>query len=66
MKVLDLFCGAGGCSVGYHRAWPDAGEFDVRCAAMGIDWMTNAELTQAIPPAYCQWIGEQLVVERAS
>jgi len=24
MRVLDLFCGAGGASMGYHRAWPDA------------------------------------------
>lgn len=23
-RVLDLFCGAGGAGVGYHRAWPDA------------------------------------------
>lgn len=23
-RVLDLFCGAGGASMGYHRAWPDA------------------------------------------
>lgn len=22
--VLDLYCGAGGASMGYHRAWPDA------------------------------------------
>jgi DNA (cytosine-5)-methyltransferase 1 len=29
--------------------------------AMGIDWMTRTELTQAIPPAYTQWIGEQLL-----
>jgi len=29
--------------------------------AMGIDWMTHAELTQAIPPAYTQFIGEQLL-----
>lgn len=28
--------------------------------AMGIDWMTVAELCQAIPPAYTQFIGEQL------
>jgi DNA (cytosine-5)-methyltransferase 1 len=24
MKVLDLFCGAGGSAMGLHRAWPDA------------------------------------------
>lgn len=28
-------------------------------AAMAIDWMTNAELSQAIPPAYTRFIGEQ-------
>ena len=24
VKVLDLFCGAGGAAMGLHRAWPDA------------------------------------------
>jgi DNA (cytosine-5)-methyltransferase 1 len=32
-----------------------------RFAAMGIDWMTNAELQQAIPPAFTEFIGKQLV-----
>jgi DNA (cytosine-5)-methyltransferase 1 len=30
-------------------------------AIMGIDWMTTAEIAQAIPPAYTQHIGEQLL-----
>lgn len=35
-----------------------------RCAAaMGIDWMTKAELAQSIPPAYTEWIGARLLGE---
>lgn len=29
--------------------------------AMGIDWMTRAELSEAIPPAYTQFIGDRLI-----
>lgn len=29
--------------------------------AMDIDWMTRAELAQAIPPAYTEWIGRELI-----
>lgn len=32
-----------------------------RREAMGIDWMTGTELSQAIPPAYTRWIGEHLI-----
>ena len=28
---------------------------------MGINWMTRAELTQAIPPAYTEYIGKYLM-----
>jgi len=35
--------------------------FDLWCAAMGIDWMDKRELTQAIPPAYTEFLGRQLL-----
>jgi DNA (cytosine-5)-methyltransferase 1 len=36
---------------------------------MGIDWMTRRELSEAIPPAYTEWLGTALlahVQERAA
>jgi DNA (cytosine-5)-methyltransferase 1 len=41
-----------GNAAGKHE-WP---------AAMGIDWMTNDELREAVPPAYTEHIGAQLMV----
>lgn len=29
--------------------------------AMGIDWMSRYGLSQAVPPAYTKWIGEQIL-----
>jgi DNA (cytosine-5)-methyltransferase 1 len=40
-----------------------AGDGADRKRAMGIDWMTNGELTQAIPPAYTEHIGYYLLRE---
>lgn len=30
--------------------------------AMGIEWMTREYLSQAIPPAYTKWLGEQMLL----
>lgn len=47
--------------VGVHGHLNYAGEFPLRCAAMGIDWMTNDELVESIPPAYTEHIGSALM-----
>lgn len=36
---------------------------DVQQRAMGIDWMTREELSEAIPPAYTEDIGLQLLAD---
>ena len=47
--------------VGVHGNINYAGEWPLRCEAMGIDWMENKELVKAIPPAYTEWIGKQVI-----
>lgn len=47
--------------VGVHGHLNYAGERELRQRAMGIDWMTDHELAEAIPPAYTEWIGTQLL-----
>ena len=38
-----------------------AATLETACKAMGIDWMTDSELSQAIPPAYTKWIGRRII-----
>jgi DNA (cytosine-5)-methyltransferase 1 len=40
---------------------PDSVSVEIGHAAMGIDWMNKEELAQAIPPAYTEWLGLQLL-----
>lgn len=50
---------------GVGEYWSPAGKFgglEAARSAMGIDWpMTNAEIANAIPPIYTEWIGLQLI-----
>lgn len=47
--------------IGVHGHLNYPGDSELRKRAMGIDWMTNAELSQAIPPAYTRHIGSMLM-----
>lgn len=47
--------GTDGVRRGKPKPGPDWG------MAMGIDWMKREELTQAIPPAYAEFLGKQLL-----
>jgi DNA (cytosine-5)-methyltransferase 1 len=50
------------------QVYGNGGEAHEWGPAMGIDWMTTDELKEAIPPAYTEWIGAQLLasIERAA
>ena len=45
----------------YARRGGYQGSIAEKREAMGIDWMTAAEINQAIPPAYTEFIGERLM-----
>lgn len=46
--------GGGNCTIANARS------------AMGINWMTKAELNEAIPPAYTRFVGAQLLAHRGA
>jgi DNA (cytosine-5)-methyltransferase 1 len=71
---LSIMQGSSGLKRGLTRAPSmQRGECDYICVvarnflvgeameAMEIDWMVARELAQAIPPAYTEWIGRQLI-----
>ena len=62
---VDMFSVAGGA--GRWKSWGvvkrnvTKGTAAQWRAAMGIDWMTRYELSQAIPPVYTEFIGKKLM-----
>ena len=58
-RVITV-CGHGGGHIMRRAGHPDWRKEEGQ-QAMGIDWMTMKELSQAIPPAYTEYIGKQLI-----
>lgn len=56
-QPLGVYGVGGSCDRGHGRK----GTIEESRQAMGIDWMSRAELSQAIPPAYTEHIGGQLL-----
>lgn len=60
LAIANVRAGKLASVVGVHGHCNYAGEGEIRERAMRINWMTQEELTQAIPPAYTEYIGRQL------
>ncbi len=56
--ALPVYGHAGGTSKRDGLTFPGT---DAWREGMGIDWMTGAELAEAIPPAFTEWIGKPMI-----
>ena len=57
-RTVGVWGNAGGKSI---RDGCQQFSTEERKIAMGIDWMTGKELSQAIPPAYSEFLGRQII-----
>lgn len=46
---------------GFDTATNMREELRIMGEAMGIDWMTREELVQAVPPAFTEFLGRQII-----
>lgn len=61
LNIANVRAGRLASVVGVHGHINYPGEQELRERAMGIGWMSISELTQAIPPAYTEFIGRQML-----
>jgi DNA (cytosine-5)-methyltransferase 1 len=61
-RAVGVYGNAGGSS---RRDGITFATTTARNAAMGIDWMKGKELSEAIPPAYTEYVGKQLMAALA-
>ncbi len=63
MPHLDRMprAGRGSGPTGFISVAGNIGDVAAARAAMGIDWMNRKGLSQAIPPAYAEFIGRQIM-----